>query len=459
MNTKSMQNRVSLMVSNPSKLQPGAVSRFNFDRTGGTIGSRGANWVLQDALNRVNPIHCEVAWIDGAFCVIDRCGDTCINESTRGVGAGHIAQLNDGDVLQVGPYKIAVHFNEEYHALIDSERTLGQYDVGELVNENSKQLMEQASPNEEHIADEPYSAAAGQKELQQMTTPSNHLKSSIDPLAAMDADDQRHKPVVDRVPLDPTHFGVSPNAKTQPDFTATASEAVSHFHSTTPSSQMVPGATNLPYPGAQEWMTEHANAGEGGQHLATLPLQQGMQVNLGSMDSSASYTLLQEVGKSVKAALEGIARLYGDQVGTTHSLTMLTRTLQPIEDNPLRLKQSYEDTARAMFSEYRSAVHLSAPAAIEESLEQARIHNIAVIQAIGESLNALLKAFSPDVLAHRFQRYGVEGEQRAGDEAWAWRMYNHYYNEMVSSRQQGLEKLFWEVFEQAYDRAIRMQAS
>ena len=41
---------------------------------------------------------------------------------------------------------------------------------------------------------------------------------------------------------------------------------------------------------------------------------------------------------------------------------------------------------------------------------------------------------------------------------WAWGMYTHYYDELASARQRGFEKLFWEVFEQAYDRALRVEA-
>lgn len=40
-------------------------------------------------------------------------------------------------------------------------------------------------------------------------------------------------------------------------------------------------------------------------------------------------------------------------------------------------------------------------------------------------------------------------------DAWAWEMYQSYYKELTSDRQQGFEKLFWEVFDQAYDRLLR----
>ena len=84
-------------------------------------------------------------------------------------------------------------------------------------------------------------------------------------------------------------------------------------------------------------------------------------------------------------------------------------------------------------------------------------HQHAILEAIGESLDSLLKAFNPDILRRRFSNYAKVGDENIQDDAWAWQMYTHYYSELISSRQVGFEKLFWEVFEQAYDRSMRQQ--
>ena len=54
---------------------------------------------------------------------------------------------------------------------------------------------------------------------------------------------------------------------------------------------------------------------------------------------------------------------------------------------------------------------------------------------------ALLNGFAPGV----------------ADEGWAWNMYQHYYRELTSARQQGFDKLFHQVYAQAYDQAVRQQ--
>jgi type VI secretion system protein ImpI len=109
-----------------------------------------------------------------------------------------------------------------------------------------------------------------------------------------------------------------------------------------------------------------------------------------------------------------------------------------------------------MFDEEKSAVHLSAASSVEESLRMIKIHNEAVQYATNTALGQILKALSPDSLLKRFNRYSrkpmLDSDE---DKSWAWDMYGKYYQELTSNRQQGFEKLFWEIFEQSYDKKVR----
>jgi type VI secretion system protein ImpI len=98
---------------------------------------------------------------------------------------------------------------------------------------------------------------------------------------------------------------------------------------------------------------------------------------------------------------------------------------------------------------------LSAPAAVRESLESLHHHQVATHAAIREALEAILHAFSPDALLRRFHGYRRGLRQSEDEGRWAWDMYQHYYRELKSSRQQGFERLFQEVFDQAYDQHLR----
>ena len=187
-------------------------------------------------------------------------------------------------------------------------------------------------------------------------------------------------------------------------------------------------------------------------HISGAPLLRGLATDLAFADSEEMGLFLEEVGQTLKATMEGLLALHQGEDSRHQALR--TR-LQPIEDNPLRLGTDYQDTVQTLFASQRSPVHLSAPAAVRESLESLNQHQRATQAAIREALEAILHAFSPEALLRRFHGYR-RGLREDEDEArWAWDMYQHYYRELKSSRQQGFERLFQEVFEQAYDQHLR----
>lgn len=188
------------------------------------------------------------------------------------------------------------------------------------------------------------------------------------------------------------------------------------------------------------------------QHISGAPLMRGMEAEIDFADSDEMRLFLEEAGQTLKATVEGLLALHQGEDSRHRALR--TR-LQPIEDNPLRLGDDYAGTMQTLFAAERSPVHLSAPAAVRESLESLNHHQQATREAIREALEAILYAFSPEALLRRFHGYrrGLQDNEDEGH--WAWNMYQHYYRELRSSRQQGFERLFQEVFDQAYDQHLR----
>jgi type VI secretion system protein ImpI len=194
-------------------------------------------------------------------------------------------------------------------------------------------------------------------------------------------------------------------------------------------------------------------------HIAAGPMLRGLGVNLSdSKDMASMQALTEEIGASLQAAIRGLLSLH-QQVSESR-YGMMNKNLQPIEDNPLRLGLSYQKTMQTMFDDERSSVHLSSPSAIEESLANLRHHNEVVQSSASDALHQVVGAFSPDVLLRRFSAYRRPGDSTPESiDAWAWNMYQSYYCELTSDRQQGFEKLFWEIFDQSYDKALRDKQS
>ncbi len=454
MTTTHSELRLSLVVENPQVLQQGSQPRHSFGINGGTIGSQGANWALLDRHGRVRPQHCEIRHEDGGFLVIDRCGETTINDQTQPLGLNASARLRNGDKLHIGPYRIAVHLDNELHYLPDPERTLAEHDVSEFTHLPTDYLdaLPDAEPEDFNAQ---HQQPPGWAEFQALAEPPPP-QGLLDPLKALDA--SRAGPAMTDTAsnsLDPRHYGYTPLAA-QADVTTTRFEAV---YGNPMLAQGEPRMLeqDIQTPAAREWLQRQLSNSADPASLVE-PLVEGIGAPIGAVDGQEAYALLHETGRTLGALIRGLSTLNASQPGEQQRISLAGRTLQPIEDNPLRLGQSYPDTVRALFSAERSVVHLSPSAAVEESLEQIRRQQVAVHKAITAGLGALLQAFSPEQLQQRFQRYrsAQTGQAQAAD--WAWRMYGHYYDELTSGRQQGFDKLFWEVFEQAFDQALRAEA-
>lgn len=191
---------------------------------------------------------------------------------------------------------------------------------------------------------------------------------------------------------------------------------------------------------------------DSGQHISAAPLLRGMNCDLALANSDDMAMFLEEAGQTLQAAISGLLALHQ---GEENRHQVLRTRLQPIEDNPLRFGGDYPLTVQTLFASHRSPVHLSAPAAVQESLASLHHHQQATREATRQGLEAILHALSPDALLQRFRGYRRGMQAQDDENTWAWDMYRHYYQELNSSRQQGFERLFQEVFDQAYDQHIR----
>ncbi|MFF5866180.1 FHA domain-containing protein [Pseudomonas sp. NPDC012596] len=130
---------LTLSITNLDQLQHNVTARHQFDCTGGTIGSAGANWLINDREQTVAPVHCEIGWIEGSFCVIDRSQRTYLNDSHDSLGSLAPRRLLDGDQLRIGAYRLQVQLSQaDARSLEDlfspEQRTLDHWLVEVPVN-------------------------------------------------------------------------------------------------------------------------------------------------------------------------------------------------------------------------------------------------------------------------------------------------------------------------------------
>ncbi|WP_083236018.1 type VI secretion system-associated FHA domain protein TagH [Halomonas caseinilytica] len=428
------QQAITLVVTNSERLEGRSTSSHVFSVEGGTLGSGSADdWLLQDHAGRVRPGHAAIQRLDGRFCLIDLCGRTFVNHATLPIGRERRVALRDGDELQVGEYWLRVHMGDRQDAVA------GVQSLATLVDEEHEALDAEpvsttaVAPRHQHDPLEALGEVASASRQQ-------------DPMAALadetiTGEDDHHE-LFDALDEHSATAGapVAPRLRGYED--TDMDEHLLNDLERSVGEQL-----------EDRW--QEAPTAEEVSHVSVSPLLQILGGELRFRDSAEQHAFLEEAGRTLKATVEGLLALHQAHDGSRYPLR--DRRLQPIEDNPLRLGQSYEQTLTTLFAAQRSPVHLSAPAAVTECLEHQQQHQAAVEEAIGTALKSILDAFSPDALLKRFHAYRGAGRQGENEGSWAWEMYRHYYQELNSGRQQGFEKLFWEVFEQAYDQSVRRQ--
>ncbi|WGI24865.1 type VI secretion system-associated FHA domain protein TagH [Halomonas alkaliantarctica] len=454
---------ITLVVTNSELLEGRSTSSFVFYEEGGTLGSSlHDDWLLQDHGGRIRPSHAEITKIDGKFCLVDLSGHTYINRTTMPIGRQRKVALRDGDELLIGEYHLKVHLGDR-HAWqpgVNSLATLIDEEHDEVTTHGSVWSVGKGEvfDHSEEKGD-PMEALGGA------------MPGSIqhDPMVALDHDERSAEAMepIEAMGLsnrDYIHQNAAHQSGQQWQYQERHDEALSLPGIRTPN-----GTTTQRSSGMDERQINDLERSVGEQledrwqkpaspslgHIGADPLLRGLGLDLPFRDSEEQQAFLEEAGQTLRATIDGLRLLQQSQNDSKYPLR--DRRLQPIEDNPLRLGQSYEETAETLFSAQRSPVHLSAPEAVAECLRHQGQHQAAVEEAIGHALGAILDAFSPDALLKRFHAYRGAGNRIEDEGGWAWEMYHHYYRELNSGRQQGFQKLFWEVFEQAYDQSVRRQ--
>ncbi|WP_330983256.1 MULTISPECIES: type VI secretion system-associated FHA domain protein TagH [Enterobacterales] len=415
--TQSSVLSLTLQVMNGNELESGRAAKCLFTAEGGDIGSvPECHWPVQDRAGSVAGRACRVVLHDGAFCLRSLMPGLMINQAPVTPDAG-VVRLRQGDEIALGALALKAFIHEGKLVSYSEQMAAPETIVGNRDGLADSLLTTDGQP-----------AYPGMPRMHQLAdTVVNSF--SADPLQAL----QTERLTVAGDPLS----GVVP----------TRVSASGRDGAIDKSFMDLPSV----HPGPQDSHDDRASPTDTAQlHLAVTPLLRGLGSSLAVRNSQDADAFLEEAGRTLQAAIKGLLDLQQRR----NSLS--DKHLRPLEDNPLRLNMDYATALDVMFAEGKSPVHLAAPAAVGESLRNVRHHEEANRAAIVESLRVLLDAFSPQSLMRRFVQYRRSHELRQPlDEAGAWKMYSDYYDELASSRQQGFEMLFNEVYAQVYDRVLR----
>lgn len=416
---KEWQQTLSLHVVNGSELESGRAARCLFTQDGDVGHASECRWSVQDRYQDIPARAFSISLHDGAFCLHPLAAPLWLNQA-KVAAASDLVQLRQGDEIQTGHLILRVHLNR-----------------GEMWHYDEEMATPETIVTNHDMLTDTLLSTNGTPEYPGM--PQRHQLAdtvvngfSVDPLQAL----QSERLTTGNDPL----AGIAPVRPSAPLSDPAVSGGINTPFMDLPSMYASPQAPE-----------EDISPAEMAQrHLAVTPLLRGLGGSLSVHNTADADDFLEEAGRTLQATVKGLLELQ------QHRNSLSDKHLRPLEDNPLRLNMDYATALDVLFAEGKSPVHLAAPAAVSESLRNIRHHEEANRAAIVESLRVLLEAFSPQSLMRRFVQYRRSHELRKPlDDAGAWQMYCDYYDELASSRQQGFEMLFNEVYAQVYDRLLR----
>jgi type VI secretion system protein ImpI len=459
-----MSQQMSMQITNTQVLERRTKPYIYFNTDGGSIGSDDRDfWQLYDRHGEVTANHALILMEDENFCIQQCSADVYVNQSAYPLGANNKAVLHDADVLRLGKFNMRVGITSDNQFNVAPNDSLEDL----LGDDESNALLldpQWRDRKKQRVVNnvDPELALAQTMVICDSDDPESHLVAQ----ARLDSEKNELIDLIDTDSHDDTVY-VQPALSYTFSKTVEKSETNGVVDSNGKGVQKMSNDFSSKLEDLEDLVMGKSHSSSDNEttgfarvesfvdesgHLAASPLQRGLGVSLKQSDSMQTHDVLEEIGETLKEAVQGLLKIHASVKGQSG---LLSKVLQPIEDNPLRLDLNYQDTMSAMFDHNRSMVHLAAPMAVKESLNHIHLHQQATQFATQKALDAILQALNPNTLSQRFQRYRGKGQREEGQEGWAWEMYKHYYSELISSRQQGFEKLYSEVFEQAYDQRLR----
>ncbi len=487
--------KLTLTVENTADLDGGVKPSVAFGPEGGTVGTAsGSNWILKDRLKTIAPKHLKVFYADGAFC-IEALSDAgvLVNDAARPVPPGDPFQVSDGDTLRIGRFTVRAFIseleqgsglNDRWDNRFTSVETMVDGRVSDIDSAGNVLDTALAKANRAVSLQERLENQRKLDPIELMQENGSVAFATKDPLAALELNENLEARRVTNDLSD--YLGATPEDSSKPAIPDNLQPTSAYFlppriqdrnRRDKMTAALQTASREDPYiaalaAGGGERPVEATNAIEaqlrdswlgnvetapGAQidHVVLRPLCHGLGLPVQEMSVPEADRLAHDIGEALRTAISGLMDIHKAEMS---SRSLLAEThIHAIEDNPLRLADNPDEAVHDLFM-VQSPVHLSASAAIGESLHTVRHHQEASEAATDAALETVLKALAPIALARRFLKYKGHAPRTGDLDAWHWRMYQHYYSELSSDRQGGLSRMFREVFRQVYDREMRARS-
>jgi type VI secretion system FHA domain protein len=377
----------------------GERSSFALVAAGASIGRSAENdWVLPDPRRYVSSRHARISFRDGAYFLEDvSTNGAYVNDSPDPLGKRGPHQLQNGDLIRLGEYQIAVALEAQADTAangvptsINALHTIGraaQTDIGAPLNLNDLLV-----PTDPVLSSAPRPAPGAQSILGDEPTDSA-IQRRIARLAR----------AVERTPRN--------------------GAAASPFAS--------PELLN----GVQAFC-------------------RGAGVDPERLSAEAQARLMHLAGQLFREALVGLKDLDRARNEIRNRFHIEIPAEEPDDPRPSLKRLSVEDLMVALFTQHETR-SIDAVQWLRDTLGAAKDHDTHMPQAMRTAFVEFLDRLDPKELEARFERAARRGNAKAADPAQYWELYKDFYRTLIEMPVDHLPHTFVEAFARGYRELLK----
>jgi type VI secretion system protein ImpI/type VI secretion system protein len=454
-----------------------------------TIGrGEACDWVLVDPNRHLSKHHCTVAFRSGRWVVTDlSTNGTFLDRSAEPIGRGGTVPLRDGARLTLGEYEIEVRIEERATTGGFGAETANPFDEDPFAPPKPAPAPFQndpfgrdpfaVEPPQRPVVSDPFAGLGGP------SAPAGPvLPDDFDPLSDIQGGDRLSDPSWTSSGSRPDHTPAAsdafvpppvvqnaipddwdldlpatpPPAPTRPPGEAAGLGAGSPREGDVRAPAARPEAPP-PSPARDDGFERHPRPAEaasaaGGPDLLAAFLAGAGLADLVRRSSMPPEELMRGLGAAFRAFVEGLREVLIIRASIKSEFRIEQTIIAARGNNPLKFSPSVEDALAAMLGESRGAF-MDAEAAVRDSLDDIKRHEMATMQAMQAGLRAVLARLEPTALREEAEAAGGLNLLPAQRRARAFEVFEARFAEILRDVDNTTDGTFARAFARAYEAA------
>ncbi|AZF02682.1 Uncharacterized protein ImpI/VasC [Pseudomonas orientalis] len=434
-----------LTITSYHKITPGQCAEKSMHQGSMAIGRGSENdWVLPDPERLVSSQHCVIQYKDGRYYLTDNStnGVELVNAGIR-LRRGNSEPLQNGELIRIGDYEIQARIDFNVQA-VDSQPF-----AGDSPNSFEALMGAVASPPAPTPMIAPQFHGASSME----TLPD--LFDFLSPTAVPPATVADHVPSEqhDFRPPAPVAVPVAeppavPGSVIPEDWDLLG-DAPAPFAPVAPPPAPPPAPVSAPPPVVEPVALPAGDAQPQADLLQAFLRGAGLdQLRLDPADACAQ---MESIGRSYRLMVEGLIDVLRARASLKGEFRMQQTMIRPAENNPLKFAPN-ADEALLLLLRHGNPAFMAPDAAVRDSFDDLRAHQLAVMAGVEAALKHLLLRFEPAQLEERMGKPGgLSSIFNGSRQAQYWQQFTELYSNISREAQEDFQDLFGREFSRAYE--------